>query len=126
VAAGVPITIAPWITVPDGTRAVAFYEAAFGAVVRHRFADDDGRVQVARLAVDEAEFWISEDRAADVPDGGGVIRLILTVPDPDAAFARALDAGAEAVYPVYEDHGWRVGRLADPFGHHWELGRRLH
>jgi PhnB protein len=53
------------------------------------------------------------------------VRLILTVADPDAAFARAIAAGASEVWPVSEGHGWRVGRVADPYGHHWEIGREL-
>jgi PhnB protein len=55
--------------------------------------------------------------------GGFTVRLILTVKDPDAVFARAISAGATEVYPVSEGHGWRVGRVVDPFGHHWEIGR---
>jgi PhnB protein len=51
--------------------------------------------------------------------------MILTVPDPDAVFAAALKAGASEVYPVTEGHGWRIGRVVDPFGHHWEIGRPL-
>jgi PhnB protein len=51
--------------------------------------------------------------------------MILTVPDPDAMFARAIAAGARSVVPVKEDYGWRLGRVADPFGHHWEIGHPL-
>jgi PhnB protein len=51
--------------------------------------------------------------------------MILTVPDPDAVFAQAIAAGATEVNPVADAHGWHVGRLADPFGHHWEVGRPL-
>jgi PhnB protein len=57
--------------------------------------------------------------------GGGSVRMILTVADPDAVFAQAVAAGATVVAAVYEGHGWRIGRLADPFGHHWEIGRPL-
>jgi PhnB protein len=57
--------------------------------------------------------------------GGGTARLILTVADPDAMFARAIAAGARKVVAVKEDHGWRLGRVVDPFGHHWEIGRPL-
>jgi PhnB protein len=49
--------------------------------------------------------------------------MVLTVSDPDAVFAQAIGAGAAVVQPVSEGHGWRVGRMADPFGHHWEIGR---
>ena len=53
------------------------------------------------------------------------IRMILTVADPDATFDQAVRAGASVVHPVSEEHGWRVGRIADPFGHHWEIGRQV-
>ena len=55
---------------------------------------------------------------------GGTVRMILTVADPDAAFARAVAAGATVVTPITEDYGWRVGRVVDPYGHHWEIGTR--
>ena len=115
--------IAPWISVSDGQRAVEYYKAAFGAVERYRAADGDGRVQVAHLAVDDADFWLQEDTGASGSEGP--IRMILTVEDPDAVFAQAIAAGATEIAAVYEGHGWRIGRLADPFGHHWEVGKPL-
>jgi PhnB protein len=46
--------------------------------------------------------------------------------DPDGMFQRAVDAGATVVYAVADqEYGWRVGRLVDPFGHHWEIGKPL-
>jgi PhnB protein len=51
--------------------------------------------------------------------------MILSVDDPDSVFASAVAAGATEVAPVSEDYGWRIGRIADPSGHHWEIGRRL-
>jgi PhnB protein len=51
--------------------------------------------------------------------------MILTVADPDTVFAQALVAGASEVFPVGEEHNWRLGRLADPFGLHWEIGHPL-
>jgi PhnB protein len=51
--------------------------------------------------------------------------MILTVEDPDSVFAQAVAAGGSVVAAVSEGHGWRVGRVADPFGHHWEIGRPL-
>jgi PhnB protein len=51
--------------------------------------------------------------------------MLLSVTDPDAVFARALTAGAREVRPMQDEHGWRLGRIADPFGHHWEIGRPL-
>jgi PhnB protein len=51
--------------------------------------------------------------------------MLLTVADPDAAVRRAVAAGATEVMPVAEAHGWRLGRIVDPFGHHWEIGKPL-
>jgi len=55
----------------------------------------------------------------------GTVRMILTVPDPDAVLAKALAAGAHEMAAVEDAHGWWVGRVVDPFGHHWEIGRPL-
>jgi hypothetical protein len=79
-------------------------------------------VTVARLSIDGADFWVQSDPASS-PDSinGMSVRMILTVDDPDAVFARAVGAGATDIVPVSEDHGWRVGRVADPGGHHWEM-----
>jgi PhnB protein len=57
--------------------------------------------------------------------GGDNIRMILIVDDPDFLFAQALKAGATEVSPVREEYGWRLGRLSDPFGFHWEIGHPL-
>jgi PhnB protein len=120
-------TIAPWLNVRDSVRAVEFYKAAFGATEVFRFGDDS---VVARLSVEGAEFWPSDESPEHhnfSPEtlGGGSVRIILTVADPDAVFARAVAAGAKQVSAVEEGHGWRVGRVVDPFGHHWEIARPL-
>ena len=57
--------------------------------------------------------------------GGGTVRMVLTVPNLDASFARALAAGAREVVAVKDDYGRRLGRVVDPFGYHWEIGRPL-
>lgn len=123
-------SLAPWLTVADGSRALDFYKAAFGAAETYRLEGPDGSL-VLRLSVGGAEFWVSggpaggQGQPEEGPLGGNSIRMILTVPDPDALFARALQAGAAEVFPVGEEHGWRLGRLVDPFGLHWEIGRLL-
>jgi PhnB protein len=119
-------SIAPWLSVADGAAAVGFYRAAFGAVELERL-EEDGRVLVARLEVGGADFWVQEDPEGDPRALGdrSPVRMILTVGDPDAMLARAVAAGAREVVPVTEDHGWRIGRIADPAGHHWEIGRPL-
>ena len=52
-------------------------------------------------------------------------RMILVVADPRAMHAMALAAGAKDVWPVREENGWLLGRVVDPFGHHWEIGKPL-
>ena len=122
-------SIAPWLSVRSGARAVDFYRRAFGATEVFRLEDPGGSV-VARLSVDGAEFWLgdeSPEHGNHSPEslGGGTVRMVLTVADPDAVFARAVAAGAREVSAVREGLGWRVGRVVDPFGHHWEIGRPL-
>jgi PhnB protein len=122
-------SIVPWLNVRKSAKAVEFYKAAFGAVEVYRIEDPDGNV-VARLSVEGAEFWVGDESPEHLnfsPEslGGSTVRIILTVGDPDAVFARAVKAGASVVWPVSEGHGWRVGRVADPYGHLWEIGRPL-
>ena len=122
-------SIAPLLSVRNGAGAVEFYKAAFDAREVFRVDAPDGSV-VARLSVEGAEFWVSDESPAHgnfSPEtlGGGTVRMILTVEDPDAAFARALAAGGTEVWPVHEAYGWRLGRMVDPFGHHWEIGKPL-
>jgi PhnB protein len=122
-------SIAPWPSVRNSGRAVAFYKSAFGATEVFRLEGPDGSV-VARLSVDGAEFWLSDESPEHgnfSPEslGGGTVRIILTVTDPDAVFRQARAAGAKEVFPVGEEHCWRLGRVVDPFGHHWEIGRQL-
>ena len=85
-------SIAPMLSVRNGARAVEFYKTAFGATEVFRIESPDGAV------------------------------VIFTVADPDAMFAKAVAAGAREVVAVKEDYGWRLGRVVDPFGHHWEIG----
>jgi PhnB protein len=121
------VSVAPWLSLRNGARAVEFYKSAFGASEVFRIESADGAV-VSRLSIDGAEFWLSDESPEHgnfSPEslGGGSVRMLLTVPDPDSMFAKAVAAGAREIHPVQEGHGWRVGRVVDPFGHHWEIGR---
>jgi PhnB protein len=117
--------IAPWLSVHDAAAATDFYTKALGAEVRERL-DADGTLQVAGLAIGEAEFWVQIDPGADPEQvEHAPVRMIVMVDDPDPVFEQALAAGGREVAPMGEGHGWRIGRFADPFGHHWEIGRRL-
>jgi PhnB protein len=123
------LSIAPMLSVRRGATAVEFYKAAFGARELYRVDAPDGAV-VARLAVDSAEFWVADESPEHQnfsPEtlGGGTVRMVMIVDDPDAACARAIAAGAIEVWAVGNGHGWRLGRVVDPFGHHWEIGKPL-
>jgi PhnB protein len=120
-------TIAPMLSVRGGASAVEFYKKAFHAEERFRIESDTGDV-VARLAIEDAEFWVADESPAHKnfsPEslGGGTIRLVLTVDAPETVFQQAVSAGATVVTPIRDEHGWLVGRVADPFGHHWEIGK---
>ena len=119
-------SIAPWLAVRDAQEAAGFYRAAFGAVEVYRLDGDDGRLAVVQLSIGGAMLWIQDDPdAVPAAGGGGSVRMILSVEDPDAVFDRAVAAGAGVVAPVSEGHGWRTGQVTDPFGHGWEISRQL-
>ncbi len=114
------------LTVWDWTLAMEFYKSAFEAVELYR-VEGGG---VGRLSVDGAEFWVAEESEEHLnfsPEtlGGCSVRMLLVVDDPVTMQARALEAGAREVMPVADAHGWRLGRIVDPFGHHWEIGKPL-
>jgi PhnB protein len=127
---GIRTSVAPLLSVRRGAHAIDFYKRAFGAEELLRIEDDKGEV-VARMAVDGAEFWLADEspqHANFSPEslGGGSVRMVLTVENPDAVFEKAVAAGATVVWPVADQrYGWRIGRLVDPFGHHWEIGKPL-
>jgi PhnB protein len=122
------MSIAPMLSVRRGADAVEFYKAAFGATEAFRIEAPDGAV-VARLEAFGAEFWVADESPAHQnfsPESlnGSTARMVVVVDDPDVAFNRAVATGAKVVSPVTtHSYGWRVGRVVDPFGHHWEIGK---
>src|SRR3954447_7515415 len=112
------------LSVRRGRAAIALYEPAFGARVVYRVGGtDEHESVVAQLAVGDASFWVADEspeHANFAPEtlGGGTVRMLLVVDDADAVVAQAVAAGARPVYEVAEEHGWRLGRIEDPFGHH--------
>jgi PhnB protein len=120
------MTIAPMLSVRNGAQALEFYKAAFGA--EELFKIENGGSVVATLSVNGAEFWVADESPEHLnfsPEtlGGGTVRMVMVANDPDAAFERAVKAGAKVVVPMKNDYGWRLGRVVDPYGHHWEIGR---
>ncbi len=122
--------LAPLLSVRKGKKAVEFYKKAFGAIELFRTVSED-RALVARLAIGDSEFWIADEAPANqnfspATLGGSTVRMVLIVDDPDATYARAVAAGANGLWPVLDQpYGWRIGRLVDPFGHHWEIGKPI-
>jgi len=81
---------------------------------------------VAQLSIGGADVWLSDDPDSAPVDGKpGAVRMIVTVDDPDSLFDQVVAAGAKVVAAIHEDFGWRIGRVVDPFGHHWEIGKQL-
>lgn len=118
--------IQPELWVDRGATAVAFYRSAFGAQVIYQVGD--GEDIVAQLDVDGAVFWVaavggSGDRKVPRQIGGATCRFLLVVDDPQCVHAQAVAAGAENTADVHGEYGWTVGRVLDPFGHQWEIGR---
>lgn len=114
------------LSVRHWERAMDFYRTAFGAVEVYRVPGGG----VGRVSIDGAEFWVAEESPEHLnfsPEslGGCSVRMLLLVDDPVAVCARAVAAGATEIVAVADGHGWRLGRVQDPFGHHWEIGREL-
>ena len=125
------MSIQPQLSVRRGRAAVEFYRNAFGATEIYRVGGtDENPSVVSQLQIGTALFWVADespehDNFSPESVGGGTVRMLLIVDDPDASIARAVAAGAFEVYPAADEHGWRLGRVADPFGHHWEIGKPL-
>ncbi|MEA2310930.1 MAG: PhnB protein [Solirubrobacteraceae bacterium] len=124
-------TVTPRLVVSDGAAAIDFYARAFGAeALGEPFATPDGVVIHAEIRIGDSVVMITQDgadsqAAAVSPQrAGGVVTTILATfwADVDAAWERALGAGAEVVYDLADQfYGERSGRLRDPFGHQWML-----
>lgn len=125
------ISVSPQLAVRRGREAVEFYKAAFGAVELYRVGGTDQHAEVvAQLAVGNASFWVADESPPNKnfsPEslGGSTVKLLLIVEDPGRVVGRAMALGATEVYAVQEQHGWLLGRIEDPFGHHWEIGKPL-
>jgi PhnB protein len=124
-----PMTgIQPELWVERAAAAITFYEKAFGARVIHIVGEGDDIV--AQLSVGDAAFWVvaaspAMNRFSPQEIGGTTSRTLLVVEDPDRVLAQATLAGAHESSPVGDEHGWRLGRIIDPFGHEWEVGKPL-
>ena len=127
------VGVTPHLTIRDNkaSAAIAFYEKAFGATELSRHLDDDGvRLMHAHLSLFGGALMLHDDypemmggKPSDAPTG---VVLHVEVPDADAAWERALAAGATVRFPLDNQFwGQRYGQLADPFGHIWSIGGPL-
>ena len=125
------VSVQAELSVRRGRAAVEFYQNAFGAKEIYRVGGtDDNPAVVAQLSVGNASFWVSDESPPNKnfsPEslGGSTVRLLLIVDEPRAVIERAVALGATEVAPVDEEHGWLLGRIEDPFGHQWEIGKPL-
>src|SRR5262245_53432838 len=122
---GFRTSVTATLSVKNWVQAIEFYKAAFGACELYR-VEGGG---VAQLSVSGAEFWVAEESPQHLnfsPEslGGCSVRMLLIVRDPMAVCAQAVGAGETQLVPVTDAHGWRLGRIVDPFGHHWRSAGR--
>jgi PhnB protein len=124
-------TVSPYLVVDDGAAALAFYSKAFGAVESYRMPGPDGKIMHAEMRIGDSPLMLSDEapeRGARSPRSyhGSPVHLFLYVPDVDAWFKRAVEAGATVVMPI-ENMFWgdRYGQVADPFGHTWQLATHI-
>jgi PhnB protein len=114
------------LSVLDWPAAMKFYKSAFGAVETYRVPGGG----VGQLSIAGADFWVAEESKPHLnfsPQslGGCSVRMLLIVEDPYAMQRQAISGGATEVLPVSEQHGWIIGRIVDPFGHHWEIAQQV-
>lgn len=122
------LTVTPYLCIPDTARAIAFYQAAFGATEVYRITDPDGRIGHAEIRIGGVPIFLSGEYPeigvhSPATLGGSPVMLVLDVPDVDALFAQAVAAGATVDRPLADqfDGTLRNGKLVDPFGHRWML-----
>jgi len=123
-------SITPTLSIRNGVAAIEFYKNAFGAIEIMRVESPDGLV-VAELSIANARFFIADEspeygNLSPETAKGVTARMGLFVDNPDAVADKAVAAGAILLYPVADqDYGYRLGAVKDPFGHVWEIARKL-
>lgn len=124
-------SFAPEFFINNGVKDISFYESAFGAKEIMRFSNDDGSIHVAELSIDGTIFHVHEITASTsffTPDkhNGCTIRIGLFVANVDEVIDNALKAGAIEISPAQDyDYGYRQGIIKDPFGHYWQIQKKI-
>ena len=124
-------TVTPYLTVRDAVAALAFYQRAFGAELTMKLTMPDGKYAHAEVKIGDCHIMMAEENPQwgnQSPQllGGSPVSFMIYVPDADAAFKRAIEAGCTQVRPVEDQfYGDRTGTLKDPFGFQWSLGTHI-
>lgn len=122
---------APELFIKNGIKDISFYEKAFGATEEKRFSNDDGSIHVVELSIDGAIFHLHEITAKQYfssPDqnNGTTVCIGLFVSDVDQVMNTAIKAGATEINPAQDyEYGYRQGTIKDPFGHYWQIQKRI-
>jgi uncharacterized glyoxalase superfamily protein PhnB len=118
-------TVTPHLVVKGAAKAIDFYRAAFGANELHRMNGPGGVIAHAEIQIVDSRVYLGDEFPGGPvrsPQGSTPVVLHLYVPDVDAAFARAVSAGAKVVMPLMDAFwGDRYGQVGDPFGHIWSI-----
>ena len=124
-------TATPYLYLSEAGKAIDFYKKAFGATETARMNGPDGRVMHAELKIGNSIVMMADEfpemnNRSPRTLGGASGSIMLYVTDADAAFARAVKAGAKATRPVeLQFWGDKMGALEDPFGHQWSLATHV-
>lgn len=125
-------TVTPSIVVAGAAKAIEFYKKAFGAQEVMRFPGPDGKtIMHAEIRVGDSNIMLGDEmpeQGARGPKtiGGTPVSFFIYGDDVDAAWKRAVDAGAKPIMPLADQFwGDRTGCLEDPFGHHWWLAQHV-
>jgi len=122
--------LTPFLTVKNARVIVEFYKKAFGAIELSRQSSPSGQF-IIEMSLDGEHFYAVDENPAGfnlspTTLGGTSVRMSLIVEDPDAVADRAVAAGGKIVFPIADQpYGMRQGRIADPEGHHWLIGKPL-
>lgn len=124
------VSFAPVLYIQNGIKDISFYEKAFGAIEQMRFSNEDGSLHVAELSVDGAVFYVHEVSKqywlAPVTQNATSVCIGLFAPDVDVVMDKAIQAGATEISPAQDyGYGYRQGMLKDPFGHYWQIQKRI-
>ena len=125
------VSFAPQLHIKSGVRDIDFYAKAFGATEARRWINEDGSVHVAELNIEEATFYLHEEKPEEgffAPDRceGVTCTISLFVPYVNMAMEAAVAAGAIEISPARNyEYGYRQGKIKDPFGHYWLLQMKI-